>query len=75
MQDAAATTTHENRYSAPWRASPGAQLSIERSRAHKARCRQLPPITASEAEDLVARFLAERGSVTSCPPAFAAPVR
>ena len=51
------------------------RLARERSLAHVQRCRRLPPVSASEAERLVAQFLAKRGGVTQCPPAYLAPVR
>ena len=73
MQNAA-TTLHADGHPNPWRGSPDVLLSRQRSREHKERCSQLPPIRASEADQLVAQFLAERG-VTRCPAAFAAPVR
>jgi hypothetical protein len=42
---------------------------------HCQRCRSLPPLRRGEAERLVAEFLASRGSVTVCPPAYLVPVR
>lgn len=49
--------------------------TVERIRAHKKRCRTLPASTPREEELLVAQFLAKRGGVTQCPPAYLAPVR
>ena len=42
--------------------------------AHRQRCRALPPLRRGEAEQLVAKFLAER-EVTQCPPAYLVPIR
>lgn len=63
-----------------WQAVPacsstGARAARERAFAHKQRCRQLLPMSAREADTLVAQFLASRGGATRCPPAYAAPVR
>jgi hypothetical protein len=44
-----------------------------RARAHRLRCKTLPPIQAGEAERLVADFLATR-DITACPVRYAAPV-
>ncbi len=55
--------------------SAEAELRQQRFLAHKQRCRALPPVTSNEAEQLVAQFLAKRGSVTRCPPAYVAPVQ
>jgi hypothetical protein len=42
-------------------------------RAHRLRCRSLPPLQPGEAERLLAGFLAIR-EVTACPTRYAAPV-
>ena len=47
------------------------KLLQERCRAHKLRCRSLPPVSPNEAKRLVEEFLAKRGGVTRCPPAYA----
>jgi hypothetical protein len=46
-----------------------------RSAEHRQRCRHLPPLKKGEAERLVAEFLATRGAVTVCRPAYLVPVR
>jgi hypothetical protein len=47
------------------------KLWQERCRAHKQRCGSLPPLSPNEAKRLVEEFLAKRGGVTRCPPAYA----
>jgi hypothetical protein len=47
--------------------------SATKVRAHRRRCKNLPPIQAGEAERLVAAFLATR-DVTACPTRYAAPI-
>ncbi len=42
-------------------------------RAHRLRCKSLPPLQPGEAERLLAEFLATR-DVTACPTRYAAPV-
>ena len=56
---------------------PGEDTSEARRRSqeHRQRCRQLPPLQKGEAERLIAEFLAARGNVTVCPPAYLVPVR
>ena len=56
---------------------PGEDASEARRRSleHRQRCRLLPPLQKGEAERLVAEFLATRGSVTVCPPAYLVAVR
>lgn len=48
------------------------KLMEERCRAHKLRCRTLPAVSPNEVKRLVEEFLAKRGGVTQCPPAYAA---
>jgi hypothetical protein len=43
--------------------------------AHRRRCLGLPPLKRGETELLVAKFLADGGSVKILPSAYAAPVR
>jgi hypothetical protein len=45
-----------------------------RALAHKTRCRQLEPVSQREVGDMVAQYLAQKGAVTLCPPAYVAPV-
>jgi hypothetical protein len=42
--------------------------------AHRQRCRGLPPLRRGEAEQLVARFLADR-QITQCPTVYLVPIR
>lgn len=63
------------RQAEPGSAGDDARLSRERSLAHMQRCSRLPPVSSGEAESLIAQFLAKRGGVTQCPPAYLAPVR
>ena len=44
-----------------------------KARAHRLRCKSLPPMQPGEAERLMAGFLATR-DVTACPARYAAPV-
>jgi hypothetical protein len=44
-----------------------------KARAHRLRCKSLPPLQPGEAERLLAGFLATR-DVTVCPTRYAAPV-
>jgi hypothetical protein len=53
----------------------GVSEARRRSQEHRQRCRHLPPLQKGEAERLIAEFLATRGSVTVCPPAYLLPVR
>lgn len=63
-----ATETHEG--------PEGDNAEARRKAAeHRQRCRSLPPLRHGEAERLVAEFLASRGSVTVCPPAYLVPIR
>jgi hypothetical protein len=48
------------------------QTRTAEDRAHRQRCRHLPPIQAGEANVLMAAFLATR-QVTLCPTRYAAP--
>jgi hypothetical protein len=43
------------------------------ARAHRMRCKSLPPMQPGEAERLMAGFLATR-NVTACPTRYAAPI-
>jgi hypothetical protein len=45
----------------------------QKARAHRLRCKSLPPMQAGEAERLTAGFLATR-DVTVCPARYAAPI-
>ena len=45
----------------------------ERARAHRLRCKSLPPMQPGEADRLLAGFLATR-NVTACPTRYAAPI-
>jgi hypothetical protein len=56
---------------------PSFQTRLEKQRqaaAHRQRCRGLPPLQHDEAEQLVAKFLADR-PVTQCPAVYLVPVR
>jgi hypothetical protein len=44
-----------------------------KTRAHRLRCKSLPPLQPGEAERLMAGFLATR-DVTACPTRYAAPI-
>ena len=44
-----------------------------KARAHRLRCKSLPPMQPGEAERLLAGYLATR-DVTACPTRYAAPV-
>jgi hypothetical protein len=48
------------------------QTRTAEDRAHRQRCRRLPPIQAGELSDLMATFLVT-GHVTLCPTRYAAP--
>jgi hypothetical protein len=48
------------------------QTRTAEDRAHRQRCRRLPPIQADEIDDLMAVFLTTR-HVTLCPTRYAAP--
>lgn len=75
MQTDASPLAQLRRQPAFEHADAEARLSRERAYAHKQRCRRLPPVDAAEAVRLVAQFLASgAGTVTLCPPAYAAPV-
>jgi hypothetical protein len=53
------------------------QILLEKQRqaaAHRQRCRRLPPLRLGEAEQLVAKFLADR-PVTQCPTVYLVPLR
>ena len=56
-----------------WFSQPASEAHQEAA-AHRARCRDLPPLRHGEAERLVAEFVATRG-VTQCPAAYLAAVR
>jgi hypothetical protein len=48
--------------------------AAERVRAHRRRCRALPPLQPGEHERLVAAFLAVR-NITQCPVRYAVPLQ
>lgn len=75
VQDAVCSLPQLLWQAAPGDSSPAVRDIRDRSLAHKERCRRLPPVSAAEADSLVNQFLASRGGVTRCPPAYAAPVR
>ena len=43
-------------------------------RAHRDRCRSLPPLKKGDSERLVAEFIERRNGVTKCPVAYLVPL-